>query len=50
MIGLGLGFTSPVGSGGMLDVCQCLDCGGVGGEWIGGLDQGLEEWGGVISV
>ena len=22
----------------------------VGGEWVGGLDQGLEGWGGVMSV
>ena len=27
--GLGLGFTNPVGTGGVLDVCLC--CGGVGG-------------------
>ena len=34
----GLGFTHPVGSGGLLDVCLCLSCGavgGVGGEWVG---------------
>ena len=24
--------------------------GGVGGEWVEGLDQGLEEWGGGMSV
>ena len=50
--GLGLGFTNPVGTG------ECwkfvwLDCGGVsgvGGEWVGGLDQGLEGWGGVMSM
>ena len=28
----------------------CLGCGGVGGEWVGGLDQGLEGWCGVMSV
>ena len=47
---LGLGFTNPVGTGGVLDVCLCLGCGGVGGvggEWVRGLDQGLEGWGGV---
>ena len=36
--GLGLGFTNPVGTGGVLDVCLCLDCRGVGrvgGEWVG---------------
>ena len=30
---------------GVLDVCLCLDCGGVGGiggEWVGGSDQGME--------
>ena len=37
----------------MLDVCLCFGCGGVGGvggECVGGLDQGLEGWGGVMSV
>ena len=48
MRGLGLGFTNPVGTGGVLDVCLC--CGGVGGEWVGGLDQGMEGWAGVMSV
>ena len=24
--------------------------GGVDGEWVGGLDLGLEGWGGVMSV
>ena len=41
----GLGFTNTVGTGGVLYVCLCFGCGGVGGicgEWIGGLDQGLE--------
>ena len=41
--GLGLGFTNHVGSGRVLDVCPCFGCGsvgGVGGEWVGGLDQG----------
>ena len=37
-----LGFTNPVGTGGVLDVCLC--CGGVGGEWVWGLDQGQERW------
>ena len=46
MRGLGLGFTNPVGTGGVLDVCLCYA--GVGGEWVGGLDQGLE--GGVCYV
>ena len=29
-------------------MCRCL--GGVGGERLGGLDEGLEWWGGVMSV
>ena len=44
---LGLGFTNPVGTGGVLDMCLCFGCGGVGGEWVGGLHQGLERWGEV---
>ena len=47
---LGLGFTNPVGTGGVLDMCLCFSCGGVGGEWVGSLDQGRERWGGVMSV
>ena len=42
---MGLGFTNPVGTGAVLDVCLCLDggdVGGVGGECVWGLDQGLE--------
>ena len=45
MRGLCLGFTNPVGTGGVLDVRLCFGCGGVGGvggEWVGGLDPGLE--------
>ena len=34
MRGLGLGFTNPVGTVGVLDVCLYLCCGGVGG-WLG---------------
>ena len=33
---LGLGFTNPLGTGGVLDMCLCFGCGGVGGvggEW-----------------
>ena len=48
MRGVGLDFTNPVGTGRVLDVC--FGCGGVGGDWIGGLDQGLEGWVGVMSV
>ena len=46
---LGLGFTNPLGTGGVLDMCLCFGCGGVGGEWVGGLDKGRERWGGVMS-
>ena len=48
MIGLGLGFTNPVGTWGVLDVCLCFGCGGVGGEW--GVGRGLDGWGGVMYV
>ena len=44
MRGLGWDFTNHVGTGGVLDVCLCLDCSGVRGvcvELVGGLDQGL---------
>ena len=43
-----LGFTNPLGTGGVLDMCLCFGCGGVGGvggEWVGGLDRGRERWG-----
>ena len=41
------------GVSGVCDMCMCFGCGGVGGvggEWVGGLDQGRERWGGVMSV
>ena len=47
---MGLDFTNPVGTGGVLGVFLCLGYCGVGGEWVGGLDQGLEGWDGVMSV
>ena len=53
---LGLGFTNPVGTyrGSVGHVSVFWLCGvgvgGVGGEWVGGLDQGRERWGGVMSV
>ena len=28
----------------------CFGCGAVGGEWVGGFDQGWERWGGVVCV
>ena len=33
--GFDLGFTNPVGTGGILDVCLCFGC-VVGGEWVEG--------------
>ena len=51
-IGFGL-YQSCGGQGECLDMCLCFGCGGVGGvggEWVGGLDQGRERWGGVMSV
>ena len=50
IIGLCLGFTNPVGLGGVLDVLACGGVGVVGGEWVGGLDQGLEGWCGLMYV
>ena len=38
------------GVGGVWDMCMCFGCGGVGGEWVGGLDQGRKGWVGVMSV
>ena len=38
--GYGLGFTTPIGTGGVCDVCLCLGCIGLGGvmvELVGGL-------------
>ena len=34
MRGLGLGFTNPVKTGGVLDVNLCFGCGGVGVELV----------------
>ena len=51
IIGFGLGFTNPVGTGGVLGVCLgCRGMDGVGGELLGDLEQGLEEYGGVMYV
>ena len=50
MIVLGLGFTNLVRTGVVMGVCLCLGCSGVSsvsGEWVGGLDQDLEGWGGL---
>ena len=45
---LGLGFIYTVGTWGVLDMCLCFGSGGVGGEWVGGLYQGRERWGGDV--
>ena len=50
---LGLGFINPVGTGGVLDVCLCFGCGGVGcvgGEWVGAWTKVWRGGGGVMSV
>ena len=47
--GLDLGFTNPMGTGGVLGVCLCFGCGGVGdvgGELVE-VFEGLEGWCGV---
>ena len=38
---LGLCFTNPVGTRGVLDMCLCFGCGGelCSGELVGGLDR-----------
>ena len=53
MTGLGSGFTNFGRTWGKCDMCLCVGCGdvvGVGGEWVGGLGQGLGGWSGVMSV
>ena len=43
MRGLDLAFTNPGRSEGVVNVCLCLGCGsvgGVGGDWVVGMDQG----------
>ena len=41
---IGFWLYESCGNRGVLDVCLCFGCGGVGGEWVGGLDQDLEGW------
>ena len=54
MRGLSLGFTQSCGNRGSVGTCVCVLVavvwGGVGWEWVEGLDQNLERWGGVMSV
>ena len=47
---IGFGLYQSSGDRGVLDICLYFGCGGVGGEWVGGLDQDRERWGGVMSV
>ena len=48
---IGFGLYQPCGDRGSVGHVLCFGCGGVGGgEWVGGLDQGRERWGGVMSA
>ena len=50
---IGFGHYQSGEDRGVLDMCLCFGCGcvgGVGGKWVGGLDQGRDRWGGVMSV
>ena len=48
---IGFGLYQSCGNRGSVGrVFGCGDVGGVGGEWVGSLDQGLEGWGGVMSA
>ena len=47
---IGFALYQLCGNRGSVGRVSVFWCGGVGGEWIGGLDQGLEGWGGVMSV
>ena len=46
MRGLGLGFTTHLGTGGVLGMCLCLGCGGVGG--VGG--ESVGDWNRLICA
>ena len=45
-----IGFGLYQSSGDRGSVGHVFGCGGVGGEWVGGLDKGRERWGGVMSA
>ena len=48
---IGFGLHHSCGNRGSVGRCLCFGYGGVaGGDWVGGLDQCLEGWGGVMSV
>ena len=44
------GLYQSYGNRGSVGRVSLLGCGGVGGEWVEGLEQGLAEWGGVMAV
>ena len=44
---LDLGFTNPLGTGGVLDMCLCFGCGGVG--WWG-VVRGLGPGSGAVGL
>ena len=45
---LGLGFTNPLGTGGVLDMCLCFGCGWCGWcRWRVG--RGLGQWSGAVG-
>ena len=48
--GLGVGFTNPVGTEGVWDMCLNLGCSGVGGVGVSGLVHCVGSWGGDLSV
>ena len=50
MTGLGLGFTNSGITWGKWDMCLCFGCVGIGGDWVGGLGQGLGGWCGHVCV
>ena len=50
MRGLCLGFTNPVGTGGVRDVCLCLYCGGVDGVGESGWVALARVWEGDVMV
>ena len=50
---IGCVFYQLCGNRGMLDICLCVGCGGVGGvsgEWVGSFVPGSGGVGGVMSV
>ena len=47
---IGFGLYQSCGDRGSVGHVSVFGYGGVGGEWVGCLDQGREQWGGVMSV